>query len=152
MMMLGLGAVILSISAPAHADDAADIRALEERWGASFLNGDRAFLEGILAPEFKLMRAADEKVLFTPRASWLATLGNYKFHSFDVRVADVSVVGDTAVATIQGGWKISYTGRGTREEKFILSDTWVKRDGRWQVVYRHSTPFGTVSTPEPAAK
>ncbi len=151
MFKLSLAAVALGISAPAHADDASDIRALEERWGASFLNGDRAFITGILAPEFKLMRAADGKILFTPRASWLATLDRYKFHSFNVRVIDVVQTGDTAIATVEGGWKVSYAGRGTREESFILSDTWVKRNGRWAVVYRHSTPFGTRATPEPAA-
>ena len=152
MMILGLAALTLGISASAQADDVSDIRALEERWGASFLTGDRAFLLGILAPEFKLMRAAEGKVLFTPRPSWLATLSNYTFHRFDLRVTDVVVAGDTAIATVEGGWKITYAGRGTREESFILSDTWVKRNGRWQVVYRHSTPFGTVTTPESPVK
>lgn len=152
MMILSFAALTLAIAAPAQADDVADIRALEERWGASFLNGDRAFITGILAPEFKLMRAEQGKVLFTPRINWLGTLDRYTFHSFDVRVTDVALAGETAVATVEGSWKISYTGRGTREERFILSDTWVKRGGRWQVVYRHSTPFGTRTTPEPTAK
>ncbi len=152
MMRIGLAALTLGISAAALADDESDIRALEERWGASFLNGDRAFILGILGPEFKLMRADEGKMLFTPRDRWLAALDNYTFHSFDVRVTNVALAGDTAIATVEGNWKVSYSGRGTREERFILSDTWVKRDGRWQVVYRHSTPFGTVTTPEPAAK
>ena len=148
----GLALLTAGISAPAQADDVSDIRALEERWGAAFLTGDRGLITGILAPEFKLMRAAEGRVLFTPRASWLATLDRYTFHSFNVRVTDVMVAGDTAVATVEGGWKVSYAGRGTREENFILSDTWVKRNGSWQVVYRHSTPFGTRTSPEAAAK
>jgi ketosteroid isomerase-like protein len=151
-MTLSFAALALGISAPAQADDASDIRALEQQWGASFLSGDRAFSLGILAPEFRLMRAEGGKVLMTPRDRWFAMLENYTMHSFEARVTDVTVAGNTAVATVEGGWKVSYPGRGTREETFILSDTWVKRDGRWQVVYRHSTPFGTRTTPEPAAK
>lgn len=149
---LGLVALMLGISVPAHADDSSDIRTLEQKWGTAFLTGDRQFLVRILAPEFKLMRADGGKTLFTPRARWLDNLSRYTFHEYDVRVTDVVLAGAAAVATVEGRWKVSYAGRGTREESFILSDTWVKRKGRWQVVYRHSTPFGTRTAQEPAAK
>jgi ketosteroid isomerase-like protein len=131
----------LAFSAPARADTAAEIAAIEQGWGEAFLKGDRAYLEQLLAPEFKLMRAEGGRAIFTPRAQWFANLANYHFHVFEVRTTDVVTAGDTAVATVQGRWKVSYTGRGTREEDFILSDTFVKRGGQWQVVYRHSTPF-----------
>lgn len=120
--------------------------------GAAFLSGDRQFLTRILASEFRLMRAEGGKVLFTPRARWLGTLPLYTFHEFDVRVTDVALAGNTAIATVEGRWTVSYAGRGTREESFILSDTWVKRKGRWQVVYRHSTPSGSRMLNAPPAK
>ena len=139
MTLLAAGA-ISSLSTPALADDREEIRKLEARWGQAFLTGDRAFLRSILAPEFTLMRAENGRTLFTSRAQWMANLPLYTFHAYQVRVTDVVVAGRTAVATVEGRWKVTYKGRGTRDEPFILSDTWVKRNGRWQVVYRHSTP------------
>jgi hypothetical protein len=151
-MILSLTALTLGIGGPAQADDASDIRTLEERWGAAFLSGDRQFIAGILAPQFKLMRAVEGRVQFSPRDSWLVALGKTTFHNFDMRVTDVALSGHTAVATLEGTTKISFGGRGTREESIILSDTWVKRNGRWQALYRHSTPFGTRMTPDPPVK
>ena len=138
--MLVAGFALLAWTAPAAADTAKDIAAIEQRWGEAFLKGDRAFLESLLAPEFKLMRAEGGNTVFTPRAQWFATLDRYTFHRFDVHTVDVVDAGDTAVATIAGRWKISVAGRGERDEYFIVSDTFVRRNGAWQVLYRHSTP------------
>ena len=151
-MILSLTTLVLGISASAQANDASDIRALEEGWGAAFLSGDRQSIAEILAPEFKLMRAVEGKVQFSPRDQWLVALGKTIFHEFDVRVTDVALTGDTAIATLEGTTKISFAGRGTRKESIILSDTWVRRNGRWQALYRHSTPYGTRMLLEPIAK
>ena len=130
----------LTLATPARADTAADIAAIEQRWGEAFLKGDRAYLETLIAPEFKLMRAEGGRTLFTPRAQWFATLDRYKFEIFEVRTVDVVEAGDTAVATVAGRWRVTLAGRGTRDENFTVSDTFVRRGGAWQVIYRHSTP------------
>ena len=146
---LAFGAAALACSAAARADTAADIAAIEQAWGQAFLKRDRAFLEKLIAPEFKLMRAERGETLITPRAQWLAAYERYIFHLFEVRTVDVVDAGDTAVATITGRWKVGMQGReGTREEGFIVSDTFVRRGGAWQVIYRHSTPF---PLPQPTA-
>jgi len=134
-----LGFAALAWSAAAQADVAADIRAQEAAWETAFKTGNHATLRSLLAPEFRLMRADNGKVLMTSRAQWFAALGSYTFHEFEARVVDVAVAGNTAVATVEGHWKVGMKGRGIREENFILSDTWVRRGGKWQVVYRHST-------------
>ena len=139
--ILILATALLPWSHPAAADTASDISALEQTWGQAFLKGDRGFLERLLTPEFKLMRAEGNKTLFTPRAQWLASFDRYIFHEFVVRTVDVVEAGDTAVATVTGRWKVGMQGRaGTRDETFILSDTFVKRAGAWKVLYRRSTP------------
>ena len=136
-----LSAAALAWSHPAIADTASDIAVVEQAWGRAFLQGDRVFLEGLLAPEFKLMRAEGNQTMFTPRSQWLANYDQYIFHEFTVRTVDVVDAGDTAVATVIGRWKIGMRGRdGTREENFVLSDTFVKRGGAWKALYRHSTP------------
>ena len=139
-------ATALAWSGAARADTASDIAAIEQAWGEAFMKDDRAYLESLLAPEFKLMRAEGGKAVFTPRERWFASLGSYTFHIFEVLTIDVVAAGETAVATIHGRWKVSLAGRGTRDENFIVSDTFVRRGGAWKVVYRHSTPF-----PLPAA-
>ena len=135
-----LGLAALAWSAAAQADTAADIRAQEAAWEKAFKTGDHAFLRSLLAPDFRLMRAEGGKVLTTSRAQWFAALGNYTFHEFEARVVDVAAAGNTAVATVEGHWKVGMKGRGIRDESFILSDTWVRRRGKWKVLYRHSTP------------
>ena len=135
-----LGLAALAWSAAAQADTAADIRAQEAAWEQAFKTGNHAFLRSLLAPEFRLMRVENGKVLMTSRAQWFANLGSYTFHEFEARVVDVAAAGNTAVATVEGHWKVGMKGRGIREKNFILSDTWVRRRGKWQVLYRHSTP------------
>ena len=134
--------VLTSSPVPALADTSSDIAAIEQRWGQAFLAGDRAYLEKLVAPEFVLMRAENGQTLFTPRDQWFATYDRFVFHAFDVKTVRVVEAGDTAVATITGRWKVGIKGReGAREEAFVVSDTFVRRDGAWQVVYRHSSPF-----------
>lgn len=142
-MLIPLAAVAFAAShAPAIADTSSDIAAIEQRWGEAFLKGDRAFIERLVAPEFVLMRAEGGKALFTPRADWLANYERFVFHAFEVKTVGVVGAGDTAVATVTGRWKVGLKGReGAREEAFVLSDTFVRRGGAWQVVYRHSSPF-----------
>jgi hypothetical protein len=143
---VALGVAALAWSAPLRADTRSDIAAVEQAWGQAFLKGHRAWLEAVVAPEFKLMRAEANRTLFTPRADWFAAYERYIFHEFEVRTVDVVDAGDTAVATVTGRWKVGMQGReGTREENFIVSDTFVRRGGKWQVIYRHSSPFPIAS-------
>ena len=147
---LAISLAAFAWATPAAADTASDIAAIEQRWGDAFLTGDRAFLERLLAPEFRLMRAEGGRAIFTPRAEWFATLGRYTFHAFEVRTLNVADAGDTAVATISGRWKVTIAGRGTRDETFIVSDTFVRRGGAWRAVFRHSTPHPHAAPPPPA--
>ena len=135
-----VGFAALAWSGAAQADVAADIRTEEAAWEKAFRTGDHRYLRSLLAPEFRLMRAENGKVLTTTRAQWFANLNRYTFHEFDAKIVDVAVAGNTAIATVEGHWKVGVPGLGIREESFILSDTWVRRGGKWQVVYRHRTP------------
>jgi ketosteroid isomerase-like protein len=135
-----LGLAALAWSAAAQADAAADIRAQEAAWEQAIRAKDYAKFDVLLAPEFRLMRAENGRVLMTSRAQWFAALAGYTLYEFEVRVVDVAAAGNSAVATVEGRWKVGVKGRGIRDESFILSDTWVRRRGQWQVLYRHSTP------------
>ena len=137
------------LAAQAPAGTAAEIAAIEQAWGQAFLKEDLAYIESIVAPEFKLMGEKDGVADFTPRAEWIANTRGFDFHEYEVRTVDVVGTGNTAVATVEGRWKIGRKGLpGTRESRFIVSDTFVRRGGTWQVIYRHAT---TVQPTTPAA-
>lgn len=54
------------------------------------------------------------------------------------RVLHVKLYGDTAVATVQGKLVAERNGRSYRNNEWIVADTWVRREGRWQVVFRYA--------------
>lgn len=141
----------IAFAAPARADTAAEIKAIEQAWGEAFLNRDKAYLEKLVAPEFKLMNSDEGGVEFTPRDRWMANFDGFEFHEFEVKTVDVVAAGDTAVATATGRWKISRVGLpGTRDRGFIVTDTFVRRNGAWQVVFRHADSPAPATAPAPA--
>ena len=146
-----------AFATPARADTAAEIAAIEQAWGQAFLKQDKAFLEKLVAPEFKLMNSDEGVVDFTPRERWMTNFEGFVFHEFDIKTVDVVSAGDTAVATATGRWKIGRVGLpGTRDRSFIVTDTFVRRNGAWQVVFRHADappgPVGASAPPTPATK
>ena len=150
-LVLATGALAFaaSLSAQPATSIAAEIAAIEQAWAQAFRTGDMAYIESIVAQEFKLMGERGGAAHFTPRAEWMANTRNFVFHRFEVRTVDVVTAGDTAVATVEGSWTVGRKGLpGTRASRFIVSDTFVKREGKWQVVYRHATTVGAPAVAE----
>jgi ketosteroid isomerase-like protein len=132
----------VAIATPAQANDATDISVLEAEWSRAFHASDYVTIERIVAPEFKLLRVeADGETTFTTRAGWIANAHRMTFKEYETKVVDVTSAGDTAVATVEGHWNVTMAGLGSRSERFVLTDTWVKRNGAWQVIFRHSRPL-----------
>jgi ketosteroid isomerase-like protein len=110
---------------------AAEVRRLEEDWAAAFRNRDYSFMERILAPEFVLASSGrPQGTSVTRREEWLRNLRAQAHVPFEAVVLDVVVAGDTAVATLEARW----------QRESFLTDTWVRRNGQWQVIFRHSSP------------
>jgi ketosteroid isomerase-like protein len=59
--------------------------------------------------------------------------GDYKVESEELSDLEVLVYGNTAVATATNAMKGTYKGQDL-SGKYRFTDTWVKRNGRWQVV------------------
>jgi ketosteroid isomerase-like protein len=64
--------------------------------------------------------------------------GDLKFHSMELSDVRVSVYGDTAVATGTNTLNGNYKGQDI-SGKYRFTDTWVKRNGKWQVVATQGT-------------
>ena len=116
---------------------------LQNEWMDAWRRRDRATLEAIVAPEITLTSARTDRLV--SREQWLeialtrAVARSFRYEDFHVRVfGDAAVVKSRATqeATVDGtDWS----------ETFMLTDVWIRRDGRWQVVARHS------STPPPTS-
>lgn len=137
--LLILSAVGLALASPAKADDTSDIIVLEEEWARAFRASNYELLDRIVAPEFTLVRIEQGEAEFTPRDRWFANARLIRFDRYETRVLNSTVAGDSAVVTVEGSWTI-HRGDQSRTEDFIVTDTWVRRDGHWQVIFRHSSP------------
>jgi len=114
------------------------IAALENQWLQSQKTNNPDLVAPLLADKF-VSTGADGKV--TNKAQTLADAKASKFVSAENENVQVTVFGDTAIAT--GLW----VGKGTDEKGKPLdahdrwTDTWVKMpSGKWQCVATHSSP------------
>ncbi len=129
----------------------AAIRELERKWGQAFPNRDLALLERIVAPEYRLASTGSQGTSITSRADWMRAARAFHHLGFEEEVIDVMTAGDTAVALVRTSWTVqTYADRPPQERLGLCADTWLRREGRWQVVYRNCGRIPDV-TPSPPA-
>jgi uncharacterized protein DUF4440 len=127
---------------PAPAPTAEDFAALEVRWAQALELQDAATLEKLLAPEF-LITGVGSTVAdpVGDRAEWLANVGRFPWPHHDVSDVRVALAGDTAV--VKCIWSGRYPPQSLTEAggfiRFLMTDVWVRRDGEWRVLGRHSS-------------
>ncbi len=73
------------------------------------------------------------------RDDWLDAIQRREVDAIVLEVRDATTVGDVMIGTIHARWRLKYLGR-VIEDCVLLTDVWVKDDGRWQAIRRHSTP------------
>ena len=117
-----------------------EIRELEEGWMAAHQQRDAERLDELVADGFRFTAIHLNPEPMT-REQWLAAaLGGYLITSFSFESMDIDVFGDTAVVHARFSQIASYT--VDLSNVFRLTDVWSRRDGRWQVVARHSSILG----------
>jgi ketosteroid isomerase-like protein len=116
-------------SADDHASDRAYIRQSESDWAESVVTNDVSVLERLLADDFigvdidgSHYSKADAIKDFRTQPS--------EFVSNHLNEVEIRFYGDTAVAQGNEGWKKKDGTPG----KFVWTDTWIKRGGKWQIV------------------
>ena len=96
---------------------------------------DLARLEELLGAEFSLLGAAGE----LDREEFLeAASGPYEIDDFSYEEIDPQVYGNTAVIVSRYRQHARLDGRDLTHE-LKVTDVWVRRDARWQLVRRHAT-------------
>ncbi len=115
-----------------------ELIALEHEWAQAVVHNDMEKLERIVGQEYTL--AANNFPGGRTRLSrqeWMATVSVYEVHSYEFRDLVIHSYGDAAVVLANLDLQGSVQGED-RSGSFALTDVWVKRDGRWQVVARSS--------------
>ena len=92
-------------------------------------------LETMLAAEFTLQGAAGQ----LDREAFLeAAAGPYEIDEFAYEEIDPEVYGNTAVLVSRYRQVARFDGRDL-SHRMHVTDIWLRRDGRWQIVRRHAT-------------
>mgnify|MGYP000194448575 CR=1 FL=1 len=95
-------------------------------------------LEELLAAEFTLDGAAGA----LDREEFLeAAAGPYRIEEFAYDELDLEVYGNTAVCVSRYRQVARLDGRDVSGDLHV-TDVWVRREGRWQIVRRHASPAG----------
>jgi ketosteroid isomerase-like protein len=101
----------------------------ERQWAESVATGDTSAIERILADDFV---GVDPKGVLYNKQQMVAETRNAPKYYASNRLNDMKVrfYGDTAIAQGSETWE-KHTGQRGR---FVWTDTWIQRNGRWQIV------------------
>lgn len=120
-------------------DKCSVIEDLERQWRDALCSKDMERLESLVHPDFVLIGTRSTGPFMMNRREWLDAIQRREVDAIDVEVQDATAVNDTMIGTIHARWRLKYLGRMI-EDCVVLTDVWVKDDGRWQAIRRHSTP------------
>jgi Domain of unknown function (DUF4440) len=92
----------------------------------------------MLGDEFTLTSSLSSGELMS-KSLWLSgAVSTHACEAFHFDHIDVRVYGETALANVWYYQKATVRGSDW-SGNFLMSDLWVRRDGRWQVVARHAS-------------
>ena len=104
----------------------------EQQWAESVATSDSSVVERILSDDFVWVYP-DGKVLNKTQAVAGAKTGPGDFISNHPGPISIRFFGNTAVAQGSETW-VRHNGAGLKTGRFVWTDTWVKRQGKWQIV------------------
>src|SRR4030095_6249484 len=116
-----------------------DVRDLERQWRDALIAKDQAALRRLIHPQFKLVGIRSTGSVAVNLEQWIEALQRMDIASLEVRVTECVALDNVIVATVDAQWKVRYLGQ-LIDERVLLTDSWVREDGRWRVVRRHSSP------------
>ena len=120
---------------------ASELLELEHQWAKALQSKDKQALEQLLAPEFRLSFVDDPRAPRTvPREDWFAMLDRMSFGECQFFESSEALFGNAAVLHFRcrfSDWTLD--GRVLPSD-YAITDVFVRRDGRWQVINRISEP------------
>ena len=114
-----------------------EIYSAENAWRIGITGGDTVELGRITAPGFTMVGSTGPASTVT-RASLMKQISQGEVQADSSSISDLTVdgSGDSATARLTFFWRVSRMGRPPKAETMKVIDTWVKRDGRWQLLSR----------------
>ena len=116
-----------------------DVKTLEAEWRDALLAKDEAALRRLIHPLYKLVGIRSTGSVAVNLEQWIAALRRMDIAALEVRVTDCVALDNVIVATVDAQWKVRYLGQPI-DERVLLTDVWVREDGTWRVLRRHSSP------------
>ena len=116
-----------------------DVVTLEAEWRDALLAKDETALRRLIHPRYKLVGVRSTGSVAVDLEQWITALRRMDIAALDVRVIDCVALDNVIVATVDAQWKVRYLGQPI-DERVLLTDVWVREDGRWRVLRRHSSP------------
>jgi ketosteroid isomerase-like protein len=130
--------LVLLTMQPARADPVRQLTDLQQELARAWVAGDRAVIEHIIAPEW-IVTGPDGQI--STRADVLREVFETRTHriaSLTVDEVRVRVFGDAAVVTGRTRGR-GESGNTPYDVEIRFTDTFVRRDGRWQAVASHAS-------------
>lgn len=115
------------------------IEGLEREWRDALCRKDMERLQSLVHKDFVLIGTRSTGPFMMTRQEWLDAIQRREVDAIDVEIQDATALKDVMIGTVQARWRLKYLGR-VIEDCVVLTDVWVKDDGRWQAIRRHSTP------------
>lgn len=114
-----------------------EILDLEEQLRQAEMHVDRGALDAFFADEIMVTAPVGIVVDKLACASEFERAAKVKIETYDKEDINVRVFGDTAVTSYRLHAKAEYEGTQI-DHSFRITNVWLKRKGRWQVVARHT--------------
>jgi ketosteroid isomerase-like protein len=121
------------------ADNCEVIAGLEREWRDALCGKDLARLGSLMHPDFVLIGTRSSGPFMMHRDEWLDAIQRREVDTIEFDVKDATAFDNVMIGTVHARWRIKYLGR-VIEDCVLLTDVWVKEDGRWVAIRRHSTP------------
>ena len=115
------------------------IAGLEREWRDALCKKDMERLQSLVHKDFLLIGTRSTGPFMMTRDEWLDAIQRRDVFDIDVELRDATVLPDVMIGTVYARWRLKYLGR-IIEDCVVLTDVWVKDEGRWQAIRRHSTP------------
>jgi ketosteroid isomerase-like protein len=111
---------------------------MENEWARAWQQPDPSTLEAIVSDDFTLTSSRSKGEVMNKRQYIDTTLKLVHGDGYSFEKMKVRLYGDTAVINAHFQQTATFAGQDWSGD-FLLTDVWVKRNGRWQVVARHSS-------------
>ncbi|MFL6758588.1 nuclear transport factor 2 family protein [Sphingomonas sp.] len=123
------------------------IEGLEREWRDALCSKDIKQLQTLVHQDFVLIGTRSTGPFMMSRDEWLDAIQRRDVFEIDIEVQDATALKDVMIGTVHARWRLKYLGRQI-EDCVVLTDVWVKDDGRWQAIRRHSTPAPPGACPD----